>query len=187
MTKLTAKELAEIVQAINSASAPEGMATKVIAIDGLGGAGKSTLAARFAKELDSPIVQTDDFASPDNPLDWWPRLRKQVLEPLSRNKSAHYQRYDWDTQRMAEWHDIEPQAFLIIEGVSASREAFRPYLAFSIWIETPRGERLRRGLQRDGKEAYEQWQQWQRDEDEWVKQEQPHEKADLVISGGTSY
>lgn len=44
--------------------------------------------------------------------------------------------------------EVTPTSHLIVEGVTATREAFRPYLTFSIWIETPREVRLDRGLAR---------------------------------------
>ena len=63
------------------------MSTKIVAIDGRGGAGKSSLAERLAQELGgAQILRTDDFASWENPLDWWPRLIEEALEPLSRNQ-----------------------------------------------------------------------------------------------------
>lgn len=92
-----------IIQAIQTAQAPDGMTTKIISIDGPGGAGKSSLAEQLSQKLgNAPIIYTDDFASWDNPLNWWPRLLGQVLEPLSHNEIARYQRYDWGTKRLAE-------------------------------------------------------------------------------------
>src|ERR1700680_4015294 len=103
------KSLDQIIEKINSAKAPGKMLSKVIAIDGPGGAGKSTLAAKISMALDdAPIIHTDDFASWENPLNWWPGVIEQVLKPLSANKSAHYQRYDWNTKQLSEWHDIQP-------------------------------------------------------------------------------
>lgn len=176
--------LREIVEKIRAAKAPGKMLSKVIAIDGPGGAGKSTLAAKISMALgDAPIIHTDDFASWENPLNWWPRLIEQVLEPLSANWPARYQRYDWITKQLAEWHDVQPVQFIVLEGVSASREAFRPYLAFSIWVDTPRDERLRRGLERDGEDARGLWEQWMAEEDRYVEREDPVKNADVVVSG----
>src|SRR6478672_9439015 len=147
--------LQQMVQRIKDSNSCD-IKTKVIAIDGLGGSGKSTLAEKVAKGLNgAPIIHTDDFASWDNPLNWWPRLIDQVLRPLSENRSARYQRYDWIAKSLAEWHNVDPSEYLVVEGVSSSRKAFRPYLAFSIWVEMPREERLRRGLERDGEDARE--------------------------------
>ena len=79
--------------------------------------------------------------------------------------------------------EVVPAGFVILEGVSASREAFRPFLTYSIWIETPRELRLRRGLERDGEEARAQWEQWMAEEDDYVRREKPQERADLVVPG----
>ena len=164
------------------------MATSVAAIDGYGGAGKSTLAGLLSDELVAQgfrvdLVHTDDFASADNPLGWWPRLIEQVLQPLREGAQARYQRYDWTLGRLAEWRSIEPGGLVLLEGVSASRDAFLPYLSLAVWIETPADERLRRGLERDGEQAREQWRQWMAAELAWGDAERPWRRADIVLSG----
>ena len=159
------------------------MRCRVVAIDGPGGAGKSTLAALVAQDLDAQVVCTDDFASWDQPLEWWPRLIEQVLEPLSRNESGRFQRYDWAARQLAEWHEVPVAPFVILEGVSSSRAAFGPYLAFRVWVSTSRQERLRRGLERDGREALPLWREWMAREDDYIAAERPEQRADLVVSG----
>jgi uridine kinase len=164
------------------------MSTSILAIDGYGGAGKSTLAALLVDELLAhglrvDLVHIDDFASAGNPLDWWPRMIDQVLEPLRVGTPARYQRYDWDEQKLAEWHVIEPGGLLILEGVSASRDAFRPYLSLAVWVETAADERLRRGLERDGEHARDQWRRWMAEEVAWGEVERPWERADVVVPG----
>jgi uridine kinase len=176
--------IAGIVGEIQAVPAPDGMVTPIVAIDGPGGSGKSTLAGRLSEALGgAALVHTDDFASWDNPLDWWPRLIEQVLKPLALNRAARYQRYDWDLRQLAEWHVLSPAAYLVLEGVSASRQAFRPYLSYSIWVETPRAERLRRGLERDGEALRAQWEQWMIEEDAYVEREQPRRSASVIVSG----
>lgn len=160
------------------------METRLVAIDGHGGAGKSTLAGELARELgDAPIVHTDDFASWEVPLNWWPRLLEEVLEPLSRSETARYRRSSWEGNEDPGFEEIAPGPFVVLEGVSASREAFRPFLSFAIWIETPRETRLRRGLERDGEQARAQWAAWMAEEDEYVARERPRDRADLVLRG----
>lgn len=158
------------------------MRTRVIAIDGPGGAGKSSLAHYLAHELDAPIVHTDDFASWDNPLEWWPQLIEKVLRPIAAGQSARYGPTSWGGPANPQVV-IEPCNFVLLEGVSASREAFRPFLAFSIWVETPRNVRLRRGLLRDGEQARADWDRWMAEEDAYVELEQPAARADLVLRG----
>ena len=180
--------LQQLIERIEAAPGRPAMATKVIAIDGLGGSGKSTLAEHLSAALGHvPIVHTDDFASWETPLEWWPRLRAQVLEPLSVNRPAHYQRYDWATRSLADWQDLPPTTYVILEGVSSSRDAFRSFLSYTIWVETPRAERLRRGLERDGVEARDQWDAWMAEEDAYIEREHPAEKADCVLKGTDAY
>jgi uridine kinase len=158
------------------------MTTRIIAVDGPGGAGKSSLAAYLAQELNARIVHTDEFASWENPIDWWPELIDRVLAPLAAGRPARYAPTTWGGPERDEVV-VEPGDFVLLEGVSASRSAFQPYLAYSIWIETPRKMRLRRGLQRDGEEARADWERWMAEEDAYVEREQPAERADLVLRG----
>ena len=172
----------ELVDEIRASSPPAGVGTRIVAVDGLGGAGKTTLAERIARELDAPVVHTDDFASWDDPVGWWPKLLEQVLEPLAAGRLARFTPSSWGGPAR-EPIVIEPAAFVVVEGVTASREAFRPYLAYSIWVETARELRLARGLERDGDNARELWEQWMEHEDHYVKRERPAEHADRVLPG----
>jgi uridine kinase len=174
--------LQSVLAAIRSSAVPKGMATRVVAIDGPGGAGKSTLSERLARELRAQIVHTDDFASWENPVDWWPELIERVLEPLADGQTARYTPTCWGGPP-GDQIVIEPGEFLILEGVTASREAFRPYLAYSIWIETPRELRLKRGIGRDGEGMREQWRKWMAGEDRYVEREHLADHADLVLPG----
>jgi len=63
---------------------PQGRLTKIVAIDGYGGSGKSELADRLARELGvTTVVRTDDFARP-NVVGWeWDRLRAHSYVPTS--------------------------------------------------------------------------------------------------------
>ena len=176
--------LPELVAAVRAAAPPPGMRTRIVAVDGAGGAGKSTLAERLAAELEgAPVVHTDDFASWDDPLDWWLRLRDDVLVPLSRGQGARFRKSDWSGSGREEWGEVAPAEFVVLEGVSASRDAFRPFLAYAIWVEAPRELRLARGLERDGESMRAQWEAWIAEEDAYVAAERPHERADAVVRG----
>jgi uridine kinase len=176
--------LDRIVREVHARRPPAGMATRIVAIDGPGGSGKSSFARHLAVVAGSvPIVQTDDFATWDNPIDWWPELLEHVLLPLSRGETVRFERSRWGPDTGGELVVVEPADIMILEGVAAAREAFSPYLTYSIWIDAPAAMRLRRGLDRDGSGALEQWRAWMTEEDEYRSRERPDERADLVIRG----
>ena len=181
------KTLKPIIDRLDRMNRPAGMTTGIIAIDGCGGSGKSTLADELSSALDHcPIIHTDDFASWDNPLNWQDRMLAQVLRPLSQNHRARYQRYDWGQHALAEWHDVPPQPVVILEGVSALRKAFRPYLSFGIFVSTPQKIRLERGLARDGEGMRDQWLSWMAAEDAYLASDKPQNFADICLDGTKS-
>lgn len=170
----------ELVRAVLAQRGP----VRLVGIDGCGGAGKTTFATRLSEAANNaPVVHTDDFASHDVPMQWWPRLLEQVVEPLLAGRSATYVAYDWVNRTDGPRITIEPAPIVIIEGVGACRSAWRDRLATSIWIETPRDERLRRGLARDGAELEDFWREWRIGEDEYVDSEHPQDHIDVLVDG----
>ena len=97
---------------------------RLVAVDGYGGAGKSTFATRLAAALGgAAVVHTDDFATGEPGVEWWPRLEREVIVPLSAGEAARYRRWDWEAKRLAGWHTVEPMPAVVIEGVSSARRA----------------------------------------------------------------
>jgi uridine kinase len=158
---------------------------RLVAVDGPGGAGKSTFADRFAAAAEGKafVIRTDDFASAEEPINWWPRLLSEVIEPLVDGGSARFQRYDWSTRQLAEWVSVPPRPVVIIEGVSSSRSQWSRYLTFSIWIETETEVRLERGLARDGEDMLAQWRAWMAAEDRHFHRDGARSKANLLVDG----
>src|SRR5436190_22480642 len=112
--------LRSLLRAVRNARAPIGVATRVIAVDGPGGAGKTTLAAWLGKELDAPIVHTDEFASWHDPVDWWPDVIERVPKPLAAGDQARYRPTSW----AGEEHEqvvLDPSGgTIVLEGVTAT-------------------------------------------------------------------
>jgi len=164
---------------------PEGRRTRIVAIDGCGGSGKSEFAAELARVLpNATVVHTDGFARP-HVRGWeWNRMREQVLEPILADQPGRYQRYDWETDAPAEWHDVPVGGTLIVEGVSSMRRELGTYWDVAIWVEAPYDVRLRRGVARDGEALRARWTDvWMPEEAEYVAAERPDLRADVVADG----
>lgn len=184
----------EIVSAMDKT--PKKQATMIIGIDGCGGSGKSTLAAKLQKENSNvTVVHMDDFyhltslqpgkqsKSIGADVDW-KRVLNQVLAPLSQDIKGNYQRYDWNTDTLAEWHTVPVGGIVIIEGVYSTRRELAGKYDLKIWVECPREIRLTRGLERDGEEARDTWENnWMISEDTYVKEHRPFGTANFVVSG----
>lgn len=159
-------------------------AVRLVAVDGYGGAGKSTFAARLAAALGgAAVVHTDDFATGEPGLEWWPRLEREVIVPLSAGETARYRRWDWEARRLAEWHAVAPMPAVVIEGVSSARRAAADRLAYAIWVDAPAELRLERGLERDGRGARPLWHAWMAEEDAHFAQDGTRARCDLVVDG----
>jgi uridine kinase len=179
------KTLERVKQKIETKEKPENFPIKIVAIDGHGGAGKSVFAAKLAKTLNAEILQTDNFASWDNPINWWPNLIKEVFEPIKAGaKILNYRRSKWTANHNPEPVSNQPVTpIMILEGVSSARREFRPYITYAIWVETPRELCLKRGIDRDGEKMRKQWEEWLAEEDAYIARDNPREYVDIEISG----
>lgn len=172
--------------------------TLLIGIDGSGGSGKSTLPEKIKENCTNlTVVHMDDFYFPSSQIknihpaqkpvgaDFdWERLLNQVLEPLSQDREGKYQRYDWKTDELAEWHIVPVGGIVIIEGVYSTRKELASKYDYKIWVECSREIRLSRGLNRDGEEARGMWEKnWMISEDIYVEDHKPSERAELVVDG----
>jgi uridine kinase len=169
----------------------------LVAIDGLGGAGKSTFATELSAHLpNSGIVGVDDFYRPMEHANRfklasqggykqhfdWQRLRDEVLEPLSRRRRARFRRYDWATNGLADWRDVVPQDVVIVEGVFSTRPELRPLLGVTVYVDASREVRVARMRARRYEDL--NWlESWMAAEEWYVEHIRPAEHVDLVLDG----
>lgn len=164
----------------------------IIAIDGFGGAGKSSLAKGLEKELQSAtIVEVDDFyifgkkSDADKSNFDRSRLVEQVLEPLKQGESASYQKSIDKNNPLSGYFDVPQVTYLILEGVSSLHPDIAKYVDYKIWIDTSADEAKKRMMNRDkslGQDHGEQlWSHWTDSYQAYKDLHHPESLADLIV------
>jgi uridine kinase len=187
------KAAAQVLDRLTSAA--NGRRT-IVCIEGLGGSGKSTLAAALVKARpDMQLVHGDDFYGPEQ-RDWrsWTprqgyeryfdhrRLERELLLPIRRGDVARFRRYDWPSNALNGWIEVQPHGVVLVEGVYLLRGSLRPYWDFSVYVATPRHLRLSRAYAR-GENAAGWIERWAAAEDYFEAVERPADAADIVVPG----
>ncbi|WP_066869635.1 P-loop NTPase fold protein [Clostridium mediterraneense] len=143
-----------------------------IGIDGLGGAGKSTLVESLKLELqkenyNSYVLHIDDFIHPkkvrynDSKEEWYcyynlqwryDYLIKEILNPIKNGEEIDkdIEFYDKENDIYIKKHIYIPHnSVLLLEGVFLQRKELKDYLDFVIYLDVPQEIRLDRVLKRD--------------------------------------
>ena len=145
--------------------------TILVAIDGSCTAGKSTLAAALARQLDCNLFHTDDFflrpeqrtprrlAEPGGNVDY-ERFREEVLLPLQAVKPVSYRPYDCSTGSLKEAVTVMPKRVSIIEGTYSHHPHFENPYDLRIFLKVSPAVRQQRILQRPAflhRRFFEEW------------------------------
>ncbi|MFD2489631.1 uridine kinase family protein [Amycolatopsis jiangsuensis] len=159
---------------------------RLVGVDGPSGSGKSTFARRLAAVAGAPVIEADDFLSWGDFSGWWTRFDQEVLGPLLSGRDARYRVRDW--QRDEFGSSLRPECkvvrwapLTILDGVTTTRRAISDRLAYRVWVDAPRRQRLMRGLARDGEDHRDRWLRWQDEEDRFFGDDATRSRADLVI------
>ncbi len=175
-----ALDLRALVTAIRDAA---GARRPVILIDGRSGSGKTALAESLTPLLGAQLLSLDDV------YPGWGGLAAAsdaVHESVLRARDPGWRRWDWSTAAPAEWHPIDPDRALIVEGCGALSRANRALATSGIWLELDAEERRRRSSARDHGRFDLYWEPWAAQEDEFIAREHPAELADLVYAQPSS-
>lgn len=159
-------------------------------IDGPAGSGKSTLAGSLADRISREgrtacaVVHMDDLYEGWAGLGGvWARVEEQVLRPLAEGLPARYRRYDWPTDRFAEWVEVTVPGVLVLEGCGSAPRAVDGRAALRLFVEAPEDVRLARGLARDGEAQRDHWLAWMREETAEFAREATRARAHAVVDG----
>jgi uridine kinase len=169
--------------------------TRLVAVDGPSGAGKTAFADRLATALGEllgpaydgvpPIVHTDDLLDGwADQLTFWPRLEQWVLDPLRSGKPGRYRRYSWVRREFTQnWITVEPAPVVILDGVSTARASVRPELSLSVFLAAPSLLRRERALARDGTAVAPYLDEWRRGEEAHFAADATADHVDVVADG----
>ena len=170
-----------------------GPGRRVVAVDGRGGGGKTTLASRLASCVpDSAVVGTDDIAWNHSIFDWAEPLIDGVLRPYRAGSAVAYRPPGWVRHgREGAVEVADTVRLLIIEGVGASRTELADWLDVSWWVQSDFAEAERRGIARDvasgvngdAEATIAFWHTWMAEELPFFERDRPWERADLIVAG----
>jgi len=157
--------------------------TKVIAIDGPSGAGKTDFAAALAEHLPSAhsLHMDDLYPGWDGLERAVAHLHDHVLAPLAKGEQAAYRQWDWTRDRYAGWHRLPAANLLLVEGVGSGAGPGRDLESALIWLEADRDVRLRRGIERDGESYRPHWRRWAALEEALFAMDRTRDRADLIL------
>jgi len=165
-----------------------------IAIDGRGGSGKSSLVEYLKPVLPGfTMLNGDDYFEPvENQVVWGDfndkRFAEDVIKPLKVSSTFTYKPYDWHTEP-----HITEKNITITKGFCLERcFSFRFDLDWDlkIWVETPKDVCLERGIARESmpkNRALGAWKIWQQQENDYIHDFRPQQKADVVIDGARPF
>ena len=175
-----AEHVSAIVSLVDR-SGPRCGATKLIAIDGPSGAGKTTLARDVAAELAAPTVHMDDlYPGWDGLRAATQRVSSWIVEPLRAGRPARYRRWDWAASTYAEWVQVPASEVLVLEGCGSGVRPAGEALSALVWVEAELAVRYARGMARDAGYAP-FWDRWAAQERAVFAADRTRERADVVI------
>ncbi|MFD4637173.1 uridine kinase [Lentzea sp. NPDC058436] len=180
-------KLADVVRRLRE-EAPAGRPL-VVAVDGRGGAGKSTVVERLRRHVPrSGVVHTDDIAWNQAYFDWGGLIAGNVLAPLHRGEAVAFRPPAWAEHGRPGAIRVPAGLDVVwVEGTGILREELAAWIDASIWVQGDLDEQQRRLVARDGDSAEQRRHvaAWLAEELPFLLRERPWERATVVVAGTT--
>jgi hypothetical protein len=186
-----AELLTVIIEALTrrGSGRPTGDRSVMVAVDGRSSSGKTTLAARMQDAVaGSAVVHTDDIAWWHSRFGWADLLIHDVLMPVHRGESVTFRPPRWAEHGRGGSIQVPASCpLLLIEGVGAGRREAAHLVDALVWVQSDQREAERRSLARVGQPGgtptVRDLREWMAEEDPFLAEQRPWERADLVVSG----
>jgi hypothetical protein len=186
-----AKRLAVVIESLTrlGTGGRTGDRSAVLAVDGRSSSGKTTLAARVpAAVAGSVIVHTDDLAWWHSRFGWADLLIDGILMPMHQGQPVSFRPPRWAEHGRGGSIEIPARCpLLIIEGVGAGRREAAHLVDALIWVQSDQAEAARRSLARVGQpggpRTVQDLREWMAEEEPFLSDQRPWERADLVVAG----
>ena len=154
-------------------------------IDGPSGSGKTTLAAEIEKHWNSAVklqvVHMDSLYPGWDGLANGTATAQKMLVERAEGKDAHWQRFDWTTEKFQEWHSVDSLEPLLIEGCGSLFAGSESLSQVRIWLDAEPELRRERALSREGENFAEHWSQWDAQFEDFVTVHNPRALATLEV------
>ncbi|THV42170.1 uridine kinase family protein [Glycomyces buryatensis] len=174
-----------------TARSPKNGQFLMVAIDGRGGSGKSTLTDKLAPRLPGfTVIHGDDYWEPsqDSEFGWFneDRFHHDVVEPLGKGRRhLTYRPYDWEAEPHGRSQELVVGAGIVIERCYSM--GLRLDWDYTVWVDATPELALERGIGREPHQA-EVWANlWLPREDAYIEREQPKARADTVIDAAEHF
>lgn len=164
-----------------------------IAIDGLCGSGKTTLANILNEIFNSNLFHMDDFFLPPfkrtqerlneagGNVDY-ERFKQTVLTPLAKKETVLYQPFDCHIMQLCDIKEINYRSINIIEGTYSMHPYFEDPYDLKIFVETKASIQLERILKRNGEVMFKKFKEiWIPMENKYFKTFKIKNKCDQII------
>jgi uridine kinase len=168
---------------------------RLIAIDGLPLAGKSTLAGRISTALRAEIIYLDDFVKPE--AEWRSRSAPSfpfdfirydefltAVKSLAGDGLCSYRLYDWETAKIRdEYRIVRLDRPVIVEGVSSLHPELTQFYDLRFWVESDAETMLQASLERGVGNWEREWRDLFLPSVDLYTRTAPQDRAEFFVAG----
>ena len=164
----------------------------IIAVDGRGGSGKTTLTTALAAAVPGAQAFHLDDLIWNEPLYDWDQLYVDALTQLRRAGSLDLVPDKWrEHGREGSIRIPAGSPLVLVEGTGAGLAAVRSLIDAHVWVQTGDDVAERRGIKRDiaegvngdAEESVRFWHWWMAGERLFFAKDRPWRRADVIVSG----